>query len=259
MLSRCGVVSLDESNLTSLSVESNLFSGLVIQQIPPQLQYLSVADNRIPSSPAIDALLGHPFVFLDLSSNRLNESLPVNVWNTSVQQLLLNSNRFSGTFPGRGDRVCSMRYLSVAGNGLWGSLPVDLPQCVNLTHFFASDMQLTGSVSGLFATQPSLQVVVVSNNSLTGPIDDVFAASSASGLILNAAYNDFSGTLPVASLRTGRYQSLILTSNCLSGTLPGDALCANGNLTELILSGLHSAASCRYDVFPTLDKLGVYS
>jgi hypothetical protein len=29
------------------------------------------------------------------------------------------------------------------------------------------------------------------------------------------------------------------------GTLPGDALCANGNLAELILSGLHSAASCR--------------
>jgi Leucine-rich repeat (LRR) protein len=255
-----GMVLLDGFSLRELSVESNLFSGLALRQIPPQLQYLSVADNRIPSwSPAIDTLLGHPFVFLDLSSNRLNASLPATVWNTSVQQLLLNSNGFSGTFPDRGDRVCSMRYLSVAGNGLWGSLPVDLQQCANLTTFFASDMQLTGSLWGRFATQRWLQVVVVSNNSLTGPLDDVFAASSASGLILNAAYNAFSGTLPVASLRTGLYKSLILTSNCLSGTLPGDALCANGNLTELILSGLHSAASCRYDVFPTLDKLGVYS
>lgn len=60
---------------------------------------------------------------------------------------------------------------------------------------------MTGSVSGRFAAQQWLQAVVLSNNSLAGPIDDVFAASSASELILN---NQFSGTLPVASLRSGR-------------------------------------------------------
>eukprot|EP01037_Dinobryon_pediforme_P031914 gene31914-36626_t len=127
----------------SVNAVGNMFSGIVVHHIPSPLQYLSVADNRIPLSSTIDRLLRHPFVFLDLSNNLLNASLPANVWNTSVQQLLLNNNQFSGTFPDRGDRVCSMQYLSVAGNGLWGSLPVDLQRCANLTTFFASDMHLT--------------------------------------------------------------------------------------------------------------------
>eukprot|EP01033_Poteriospumella_lacustris_P016617 gene16617-biopygen7478 len=104
-----------------------------------------------------------------------------------------------------------------------------------------------------------LQTVVVASNALTGPVADVFAASTASGLIFNAAYNALTGTLPVASLSRGTYASLVLTDNCLAGTLPGAALCANGDLSELLLSGLHAAAACRSDALSFVAAWGLHA
>eukprot|EP01039_Chlorochromonas_danica_P011827 gene11827-13328_t len=245
------------SQLVALDLSANQFTASSSLRLPQSLLYLDVSSNRLHGTDVLESLLSLSVLYGDLSNNRFSGSLPPSVWNTSVQQLFLNGNRFTGSFPSRGDRDCSLQYLSVSDNLLTGALPLDLSLCVELTSFFASDMKLTGPVTGRFASQAQLQTVVIANNSLTGPLDDVFAGSqSAEGWILNAGYNAFTGTLPVATLSTGRYESLILLSNCLSGTLPV-ALCANTNMTQLLLSGLHASSACGLSPFPGLSVFGV--
>eukprot|EP01037_Dinobryon_pediforme_P024959 gene24959-26945_t len=198
--------------LNSLALGVNLFTGPLTTTVwSPALQYLDLSACSFTGAVPL-ALLQLPLQYLDLSQNALSGSLPAALWNTSVAQPLLNDNRLPGAFPPRGDRGCAMRSVSVSANLLTGRLPSDLATCVRLTAWFASDMALTGPLT-----------VVVASNALTGPVADVFAASNASGLILNAAYNALTGTLPVASLLRGAYASLVLTDNCLAGTLAAAA------------------------------------
>eukprot|EP01033_Poteriospumella_lacustris_P010286 gene10287-biopygen4599 len=178
------------SQLIALDLSANQFTASASLRLPR-----SLLTRCVVQSPARDGRAG-VVLYGDLSNNRFSGSLPPSVWNTSVQQLFLNGNRFTGSFPSRGDRDCSLQYLSVSDNLLTGALPLDLALCVELTSFFASSMKLTGPVTGRFASQAQLQTVVIANNSLTGLLE--FGGSqSLEGWILNAGYSEGSAACSV--------------------------------------------------------------
>eukprot|EP01039_Chlorochromonas_danica_P011752 gene11752-13205_t len=246
----------DFPGLNAIGFGYNPISITGAEQFPPSLLYVDISHCNLTGTVPVH-FLEQAFAYLDMSGNLFSGALPLSIWNTSVQQLLLNNNRLVGQFPPLPDHdECTIQYLSVAGNMLTGPLPLGLTRCNNMTAFFASDMSLTGPIQGLFSVQPSLQTLVIANNSFSGPVSDVFEVSQTTNWIFNAAYNQFTGSLPTKSLARGQYQSLILTDNCLSGTLPADALCINRNMTELLLSGLHAASACRSDLLSFLSTLG---
>eukprot|EP01033_Poteriospumella_lacustris_P008386 gene8387-biopygen3785 len=238
------------SDLRYFGVDNNPLSINGSQLFPPNLDYLDLSGIGLNDSQLVDRLLQLNFTYVSLAENAFGGRLPASVWDTAIQQLLLNDNRFSGAFPAREDRSCSLNYVSISANQLTGTLPLDLSVCDNLTAFFATNMSLTGPVTGRFSRQRWLQTVAIANNAFTGPIDDVFTGSGVSNWILNAGYNALTGTLPVERLSTGHFQSLMLLVNCLSGTLPAEALCKNQNMSELLLSGLHTAPACRQLFLP---------
>eukprot|EP01033_Poteriospumella_lacustris_P014037 gene14037-biopygen6366 len=151
-----------------------------------------------------------------------------------------------------------MQYVSLSNNWLTGKLPSEVASCSQLSTFAAANMLLSGPISGLFNTQTRLTELFLATNLLTGNIEDVMESAQHGNLILNAAYNALTGPLP-KSLDSGLYQSVVLTDNCLTGHLPMESLCANTNMTELLLSGLHSSSACRSRAFDRSSGLGLYS
>lgn len=248
-------------SMVAFGASENVVSGNFSISLPSRLSYLDLASATMNGTLPVDWLRSPILRYLDLSDNRFSGTLPPEVFSSTIQRLLLNDNLLTGTLPPTLDpsETCGSQYLSISNNKLSGSLPSFLHDCSQLVSFVASNMALTGSIEGLFNNMTALQELVLANNEFTGPIDDVFARSNATQIVLNAAYNQFTGTLPVDSLATGRWQAVILTENCLSGTLPGDALCANEGMTEIVLSGLHTASTCRRSVLPSMQSLHFYT
>lgn len=233
------------SSLRYLGLENTYLTINGSQMFPADLEYLDISNIGLTDPQVVENILQQVYKYVDLSQNAFGGSLPASVWNASIQKLLLNNNQFHGSFPSPKSRSCTLNYLSISANRLTGTLPVELSLCENLTAFFATNMALSGPLKGRFGVQKRLQTVAIANNAFTGPVDDVFRASEVSNWILNAGYNALTGTLPVDRLMTGHFQSLMLLVNCMSGTLPAEALCKNANMSELLLSGLHSARACR--------------
>lgn len=239
----------NNTRLVSLSVSENILRGnFSLVDLPHSLRYLEAIGVEL-CGPLPEAIVRHNFTYLDLSNNALSGPLPRDLWTADVEQLLLSNNMLTGSLP-QSDLTslsakCVLQFLSLGVNFITGKLPVDVSRCVGLQSLFLPNALLTGTLMGLFSTQPQLESVDVSSNMLSGGINDVFEASQADALVLNAAYNQLTGSLSSTLLHTGRWSSLILTENCFTGTLPGASLCANEGLTELLLSGLHTAKECR--------------
>jgi hypothetical protein len=235
--------------LYGLGLSYNFVYGSMTGSLPRSLQYLDLSGVRLQGPIPLAFLQSPTLQYLALQSNVITGSLPPEVFTTTIARVFLNDNALQGSFPSLlGTDNCTTQYLSLSNNALTGQLPAYLARCKLLTSFVASSLQLTGPIHGLFNALPLLQELVLTDNALTGSVEDVFAASTASGLVLNAAYNRFTGSLPTQSLHEGRWAALILTQNCLSGTLPSEALCANTGLSEVLLSGLHTAPQCRSNV-----------
>eukprot|EP01042_Synura_sphagnicola_P029306 gene29306-37806_t len=251
-------------SLSSLGVSYNTLLSDWQVDIPDNVAYFDMTDVYAHGPLPTQWLRAPNLIFLDVSSNAFYGSIPTSMYATTVQRLFLNDNLFDGSLPEISEAasvdhsLCSLQYISLSSNYLTGPLPQVLSQCVNLTSFSASEMYLTGSAEGLFAGSKRLQQLVLANNFLSGRLDDAFSSSNASGIVLNAAYNAFTGPLPTASLSLGQWQALVLTSNCFSGTLPGDALCANTKMTEILISGLHAAADCRQKALAVADSWHFY-
>lgn len=110
-------------------------------------------------------------VSLDLSGNSLQGKLPALPQLTSLSELLLDNNGFTGFEEPWVLGTKSLQQLSISNNQLEGTIPSSIVDSINLMSLNLSGNNLGGIIpSGSFAQMNSLYSVDLSQNQLTGEI-----------------------------------------------------------------------------------------
>ncbi|KAK1364348.1 hypothetical protein POM88_039909 [Heracleum sosnowskyi] len=203
------LISLCYMNSTSVSISYSLLDL-------PYLKYLDLSKNCLDGFPGFIGSL-KKLVHLDLSDNRIGESIPYHIVNLSYMQYLnLSNNYLNGSIPKFIGSLSSLRYLGNLADVLFGRYPLLQELLVSENHFSGSLPDIT--------LLSSLRKLEVSSNQLSGYLPPVFEHQSA--------LNDFSGSLPnfigLSSLRL-----LHLYKNNFSGSLPDFTGCSSFQVLRL--------------------------
>ncbi|KAI3716018.1 hypothetical protein L6452_23057 [Arctium lappa] len=185
---------------------------------------LSCSNNRVTQltfdgagyagtlSPLVSKLT--QLITIDLSDNKFSGPIPTSLFSLpNLHTLILRSNSFSGTIPPAISNLGSIQTLDISHNSLSGSLPYSLSS-LTLTRLDLSFNRLTGPIPKLpknlvelaiksnllsgYLLKPSfneltqLEVVELSDNSLTGTIPDWFFLQTSIQQV-NLANNGFTG------------------------------------------------------------------
>lgn len=158
---------------------------------------------------------------LEVMGNRINGSLPDMSSLSKLQYLFLHNNSFTSIPQNFFTGLNSLVYVSIGNNPLYWFLGEDLKSASNLVNFAASDCGLQGQIPDFFSTSfPSLELLELSFNNLTGGIPQSFGDSTMKFLLLNSQKGGkLTGRIDVIANMTS-IQQLWLHSNLFSGRLP---------------------------------------
>ncbi|XP_062211729.1 probable LRR receptor-like serine/threonine-protein kinase At3g47570 isoform X2 [Phragmites australis] len=187
------------ANLTELSLYNNSLSGLIPSSVGnlTKLIKLFAHDNNLegPIPGSLSKLNG--LIALDFSINYLNGSIPKEIF--ELQSLSL--------------------FLNLSHNSLWGPLPFEVGNLVNLNVLSLSGNQLSGQIPKSISNCIVLEVLLLDNNSFQGSIPQ--SLGDIKGLrILNLTMNKFAGVIPNVLGSIHNLQELYLAYNNLSGPIP---------------------------------------
>jgi hypothetical protein len=183
-------------------------------------------------------------------TGKINEAAFFNC--SRLATLALSNNLFSGSLPRFVSPLPQLSQLYLNYNFFTGNIPEHLDSSMkNLAIFSAYSNLLTGSVSVSSISQLKfLEEIFIQDNSLSGPVENVFNATNQKILnTVDVSSNQFTGTIPLSVVTLPKLQSLILSTNCLRGSI-SENLCSIDSLISLSLDGLATAPNCRVNLFP---------
>ncbi|KAM0848170.1 hypothetical protein ACQ4PT_054561 [Festuca glaucescens] len=215
-------------NLVVLSLSQNNFSG----DIPPsigsldQLEELYLEENRLIGS--IPESLGscQNLLALNLSCNALSGSISGNmlgVLNQLSWFLDLSHNKLSDSIPLEMGSLINLGSLNISHNNLTGRIPPTLGACVRLDAFRVEGNLIEGSIPQSLANLKGIQVLDLSHNNLSGTIPH-FLDTFTSLQYLNMSFNNLEGPVPTGGV-FGNSGGIFLQGN--------PHLCANSAVEEL--------------------------
>ncbi|XP_078431222.1 putative LRR receptor-like serine/threonine-protein kinase At1g53430 isoform X2 [Wolffia australiana] len=110
-------------------------------------------------------------VFLDLSRNYINGSLPAAAWaDLPLRNISLLGNRISGTIPEDIGRISSLQSLVLQDNAMEGPIPRGLGRLANLTRLFLSGNKLSGELPDTLGNLKQLMDFRIDGNAISGKI-----------------------------------------------------------------------------------------
>lgn len=163
---------------------------------------------------------------LNLSSNELSGSLPVDIGSCRIVDLSMN--RLSGDLSSMENWGSTIEVVDLSSNMLSGNIPNNTFQFEGLTSLKMRNNSLVGSVPSVLELGHQLSVVDLSLNKLTGTLFPSFF-TSLSLTYLNLSGNHFTGNLPIQAPHSTeslavpfvlQMEFLDLSDNSLSGSLP---------------------------------------
>ncbi|XP_021740431.1 receptor-like protein 12 [Chenopodium quinoa] len=185
--------------------------------------------------------------YVDLSSNKLQEPLPVLPTNLWLQTLIVSNNRLNGTI---NPSFCNLTLITIIDlsndtligeiphclvnsnsrlmalnlqmNKLNGIIPTKFSECDSLEYLDLSDNQSEGVVPNSLSRCKSLNVLYLGNNKLEGTFPS-WLDSLPRLQVLNLRYNNFHGPLITSTKHDQLFpelQILDLSNNNFSGKLP---------------------------------------
>ncbi|KAL2248984.1 probable LRR receptor-like serine/threonine-protein kinase IRK [Sesamum indicum] len=238
------------SGLRALDLSDNLLDGEIPKGIEAlnNLRAISLRNNQLTGE--VPEGIGNCLLLrsIDLSQNLLSGGLPstmqklslcndlvlgnngfigeVPQWIGDMRSLVtldLSENNFTGQVPDSLGKLRSVKIFNVSKNALTGSLPEAMSNCVNLLAFDISHNSLTGNLPS-WVFKLGLQQVLLSDNGLSGSIDDALASSKENSrtklLILDISQNKLSGEIPSTVGDLGSLQLLNMSRNSFVGTIP---------------------------------------
>jgi Leucine-rich repeat (LRR) protein len=264
-------------------INNNFFSGTLVGTLDniDEMLYLDVGsntfDSKLPYSPSWKALIN-----IEFSSNYFTGGITENfkqlpalnyfiaqgnyLTGTLSDHLLMNCTRFallalsfnlfSGSIPHLTSSFPQFDQFYLDNNFLSGRIPDDLSFMENLAIFSVFANQLTGTVPiSSISRLKYLVQIVLEQNSLSGPVTNIFNATYQRILnTIDISNNQFTGTIPLSLVSLPKLQGLILSTNCLQGSIP-EELCQIEDLKSLSLDGLATASNCRVNLFPGLESI----
>ncbi|XP_047983252.1 receptor-like protein EIX2 isoform X2 [Salvia hispanica] len=156
--------------LQHLSLEDSNFHGIIPPNIGnlTNLRTLDISDNSLSStSLSIIVSVLESLEILDLSHNQLNGSMPDLRAFSSLTELHLSGNNFSGYIPLSIGKFSKLQVLDLSLNSFEGLVPPSIGQLSNLQTLDLSFNSLEGLVSeSHFSKLDKLKTLVLSFNSL---------------------------------------------------------------------------------------------
>lgn len=241
----------NSTKLEWLDIESNSLTGELPSNIVnkmPLLQFLYLSYNNFRSHHGNTDL--RPFFAslanssklqeLELAGNHLGGELPsiIGDLSTNLVQIHLDDNHIYGPIPPEISNLVNLTLLNLSSNLLNGSLPIELCQLQKLERLYLSSNSLSGSISSEFGNVLHLGLLDLSKNKLSGTIPDSFAnLSQLRRLFLYE--NHLSGTIPPSLGKCINLEILDLSHNKISGTIPSEVAGLNSLKLYLNLSSNH--------------------
>ncbi|KAL0359899.1 UNVERIFIED_CONTAM: putative leucine-rich repeat receptor-like serine/threonine-protein kinase [Sesamum angustifolium] len=215
------------SSLQYVDLSNNSFSGkipLESQCELRELKYLLLWSNRLVGEVPLALSNSSKLEWLDLESNLLTGELPAKILSKMpyLKFLYLSYNHFS-----------SHNEINLDTNLIYGSIPPQIANLVNLTLLNLSSNLLNGSIPSELCRMGRLERLYLSNNSLSGHIPSAFGNMPHLGL-LDLSRNKLSGTIPDSFANLLQLRRLLLYENQLSGTIPPSlGKCINLEILDL--------------------------
>ncbi|WOK95059.1 hypothetical protein Cni_G03766 [Canna indica] len=196
------------------------------------LQVLDLSNNKITGLSGDLAGLGN-LTNLNLSSNKISGTLPMNIGNFELMESLdLSHNQFSGEISAQLSSLSKLRVLNLSRNSLGMSIPDAILDCTSLVSVDLSNNKLSGSLpSGFGAAFKSLSTLDLSGNQLNGSMPDFSGLNSITYLdlsgnnfhgnisqVLDLSKNHIAGNIP--EMNTAKLQVIDLSVNNLTGEIP---------------------------------------
>ncbi|PQQ21779.1 receptor-like protein 12 [Prunus yedoensis var. nudiflora] len=172
---------------------------------------------------------------LNLSCNSLEtlEGPLLNATSSSLSVLDLHSNQLKGQIPLFSQFSV---YLDYSRNNFNSSIRTDIGDFLSNTIFFSlSSNKFQGIIPESICNAPNLQVLDVSNNSLSGLIPKCLTAISGTLAVLNLRRNNLSGTVPDQFPEHCSLKTLDLNGNQIGGQFPKSL--ANCTMLEVLNLG----------------------
>ncbi|KAJ6797823.1 putative LRR receptor-like serine/threonine-protein kinase [Iris pallida] len=197
------------SGLQWMSFHGNGFVGIA----PPNLGSLpdlTAVDFGLNSIQARDA---RDWDFITSLSNCSN-----------LQILYLSNNDLQGIIPNSlANLSAQLTWLSMAGNRISGTIPVDIGRYINLTVFEMDQNLLTGSIPSSIGVLQSLHKLSLSGNMFHGELPSSLGnLTQLNGLLLQD--NRLQGSIPTSFGALSNLGALNLSWNMLTGAIPGEVL-----------------------------------
>ncbi|KAG7965137.1 hypothetical protein I3843_09G209200 [Carya illinoinensis] len=216
------------SGIDILYLQSNQLQG-PLPVFTVNASVLDFSRNNFSSIPTNIGNILRDIIFLSLSSNKLNGSIPASICNISELQVLdMSNNSVSGTIPHcLFEMVNSVPrvVLNLEGNNLRGKISDTFPGNCSLHTLTLNGNQLEGGLPKSLDNCKSLQVLDLGNNH----IQDIFPCylkniSSLRVLVLRS--NKFYGSIgcPSHNATWPMLQIIDLASNNFRGNLPSNSL-----------------------------------
>lgn len=217
-----GDLFLDFHSVYSVTVDYsfNHLNGTISWSLAKSgISELYAANNFLKGEIPYNISLSSTLRYLDLSFNKLSGSLPP--MSSQITNLYVQFNKLKGALP---PLFVGIFDVDVSHNRFTGSLPV----LINLRYNFLlhslniSNNKVQGSISNdFYKSNPSLRILDLTNNSLTGTISESISELS----LLNVLYlsgNLLKGSLPREIGILTDLQYLYLAANSFEGTLPSE-------------------------------------
>lgn len=169
------------SELTSLQLYNNQLSGAIPDSLfmLEKLTTLGLYKNQLTGS--ISENIGHltRLTTLNLYQNQLSGSPSAVTQLTTLNDLNIQDNAFSGNIPDDIGRLTRLRTLNLSKNQFSGNIPSGISELSHLTTLNLSENNLTGNLPAGIALIESLRTLIVNGNRLSGTISAAFTSHSS--------------------------------------------------------------------------------
>ncbi|KAF7149925.1 hypothetical protein RHSIM_Rhsim02G0186100 [Rhododendron simsii] len=234
--------SLDNLDISNTGISDRIPSWL--WNMSSALRFLSVSHNLIYGEIAYIGMLKIAYIYLN--SNHFNGSLPRLFSSSSILELDLSNNSFSG---GISDFLCvndtkystvlhlgenllsgeipdccmiwpSLSILDLGNNFFTGNIPSSMEQLVSLKSLQLRNNDLSGEITWSLQNCTGLMVLDLSENEFTGSIPTWMGESLSRLMILTLRSNKMKGVIPLELCRLASLQILDLAQNNIFGAIP---------------------------------------
>ncbi|KAK4255827.1 hypothetical protein QN277_008772 [Acacia crassicarpa] len=210
-------------HLVALNISNNLFNGQFNSQICSSSKGIHVLDlslNRFAGGLEGLEKCNTSLQELHLDNNLFSGPLPDALYSLSaLEQLSMSLNNFSGQLSTQLSKLSSLKSIVISGNQFSGLLPNVFGNLSDLEQLAAHTNSFSGPLPSSLALCSKLRVLDLRNNSLAGRIDLNFTGLS-NLCNLDLASNHFTGPLPSSLSNCRKLKVLSLAKNGLTGSIP---------------------------------------